>query len=319
MNRSVAVRSGSRRWPPAPLHVFTRRMGLTTRTPGTPELGRVGDVLADWQHDHGPLHLHPGDLGWHSTRGADATAAALRLWCRDDALVAIGLLDGPDLLRLAVDPRARDDAELVDRLAADLDDPAAGVLGPGGATVEARGVPRLAALLTARGWRDDEPWTPFRRDLAAPVDVPDVPVTHVDPHDGGTWTATHWSAFRGTPPTPDEHRRLAQRWSTMATGPWAARLRGLTLTDGRGAAVAVAAVWSAGPGRPGLLEPMGVHPDHRGHGYGRAVVLAAAQALRGWGASSLVVCAESSNGAALATYAAAGLTAGTPVTDLRRP
>ncbi|WP_408652342.1 GNAT family N-acetyltransferase [Jatrophihabitans sp.] len=53
--------------------------------------------------------------------------------------------------------------------------------------------------------------------------------------------------------------------------------------DDEGVAVAAATVWSAGPGRPGLLEPVGVHQDHRGGGYGRSITLAAAAALRDMG------------------------------------
>ncbi|MFJ7779052.1 hypothetical protein [Streptomyces yangpuensis] len=34
-------------------------------------------------------------------------------------------------------------------------------------------------------------------------------------------------------------------------------------------------VWSGGPGRPGLLEPMGVHREHRRRGHGTAVAVAA--------------------------------------------
>lgn len=67
------------------------------------------------------------------------------------------------------------------------------------------------------------------------------------------------------------------------------------------------AVWSAGEGRPGLIEPMGVHRAHRGRGYGRAITIAAARALRELGSSSVVVCCPSSNAAAVATYRSAGL------------
>ncbi|CAM5265265.1 hypothetical protein STANM309S_00019 [Streptomyces tanashiensis] len=62
----------------------------------------------------------------------------------------------------------------------------------------------------------------------------------------------------------------------------------------------------AGPGRPGLLEPMGVHPDHRRRGHGRAISVAAAVALRGPAASSALVCTPSSDVGAVATYESAG-------------
>ena len=65
-------------------------------------------------------------------------------------------------------------------------------------------------------------------------------------------------------------------------------------------------MWSAGPGKPGLLEPMGVHADHRGHGYGRAICVAAAAALQDLGSSSALVCTPSANVAGVATYRSAG-------------
>ncbi|RYJ30432.1 acetyltransferase [Streptomyces sp. L-9-10] len=65
-------------------------------------------------------------------------------------------------------------------------------------------------------------------------------------------------------------------------------------------------MWSAGPGRPGLLEPMGVHREHRRHGYGRAITVAAAAALQELGSSSAIVCTPSSNPGAVATYKSAG-------------
>jgi ribosomal protein S18 acetylase RimI-like enzyme len=104
----------------------------------------------------------------------------------------------------------------------------------------------------------------------------------------------------------------------MAAGVPYAGARCLAAYDERGDAVAAATVWSAGPGRPGLLEPMGVHPDHRGHGYGTAITLAAASALRDLGASSAIVCTPSANTAAVATYRSAGFEALPEVRDHTR-
>lgn len=73
-------------------------MYANVRTPGASDLRQIGRVLGGWQSDTGPLHLHPGDLGWYSLRGSAATAAATRVWSDGDTIVAIALLDGPDLL-----------------------------------------------------------------------------------------------------------------------------------------------------------------------------------------------------------------------------
>jgi ribosomal protein S18 acetylase RimI-like enzyme len=73
----------------------------------------------------------------------------------------------------------------------------------------------------------------------------------------------------------------------------------------QGTVAAVVIVWSAGPGKPGLVEPMGVHQDFRGRGYGKAICVAGAAALREMGSSSVRVCTPSSNVGGVATYKAA--------------
>ncbi|WP_433382138.1 GNAT family N-acetyltransferase [Streptosporangium sp. CA-115845] len=95
----------------------------------------------------------------------------------------------------------------------------------------------------------------------------------------------------------------------MSAGPFYADARCLGAYDDQGGPAAVVTVWSAGPGKPGLVEPMGVHADHRGRGYGRAITIAGAAALREMGSSSVRVCTPSSNVGGVATYKAAGFEA----------
>lgn len=92
----------------------------------------------------------------------------------------------------------------------------------------------------------------------------------------------------------------------MAAGPAYATAGSLIAYDDADQAVAVIIVWSAGPGRPGIIEPLGGHPDHRGKGHGRALTVAGAAALRDLGASSAAVATPSSNAGGIATYLAAG-------------
>ncbi len=119
------------------------------------------------------------------------------------------------------------------------------------------------------------------------------------------------AAFEGSTFTVD-------RWQAMAAGSAYADARCLVAYDDRDTAVAAATVWSAGPRRPGLLEPMGVHRDHRGHGYGTAITVAAAAALRELGSSSAIVCTPSSNVGAIATYQSAGFQQFPEARDLHR-
>ncbi|MFZ1485956.1 GNAT family N-acetyltransferase [Nostocoides sp.] len=300
-------------------------MSIVLGTPGGNELESLAATLAAWQQDGGPIQLHPGDLGWYSMRGPEATARALRAWSRDGELIALGLLDGPDgLLRLAVDPKLRSDESVARQLCSDISDPARGVLPDGEAIVEARGAVTLQHLLLTRGWQFDQPWTPMHRDLAAPV--PDTHVTWpglrvevIGPDRAEAWMEVHWSAFKGTPFGEAERRGVLDWRATMMDGPFAERGRCLAAFDPDGRAVAIAGVWSSGRGRPGLVEPMGVHRDHRGKGYGAAVSEAAAAILGEMGSSSAMVCAETSNVGAVATYTAAGFTALPPESDLLRP
>ena len=243
--------------------MLAQRVTIAMSTPEVKDLEHVADVLSGWQYDGGPLHLHPGDLGWHSLRGAAMTAGSLRVWSREGKVLAIGLLDGPDgLLRMAVDPDVRNDEELSRHLVADVQDPQRGVLAGGDAIVEARGASRFAELLAQAGWRPDEPWTPLHRDLSSVVDEDPivragVRIETVGPDRVDSWVAVHWSAFKGTPFTEQDRRDFRDWWLTMANGPFYQRATSLVAFDDHDDAVSVTTVWSAGPRSPRA---------HRAHG-----------------------------------------------------
>jgi ribosomal protein S18 acetylase RimI-like enzyme len=274
-------------------------MAVELAQPGVDGLDEAVRVLRDWQYEGAPMQLHPGDVGWFWRFGAQATAAAVRTWSRDGRILAVGLLDGPDLLRTTVAPGAERDEELARQLVGDVTDPEGGVLGAGKVNVEAPAGALVDDLLGTQGWGCDEPWTPLRRHLAEPVPVPGVRVETVDAGRAPERVAVQRAAF-------DSSTFTDERWLAMATGSPYADARCLVAYDEGGTAVAAVTVWSAGPGKPGLLEPMGVHRAHRGHGYGRAVTLAAAAALRGMGSSSALVCTPSANVGGVATYRSAG-------------
>lgn len=287
-------------------------------TPDVAGLSEAAAALREWQVDRAPMQLHPGDLGFHWRDGAERTATDLRVWSRAGRIMAVGLLDAPQLLRMAVAPELQDDEELVEQVVADIVEPGRGVLRAGRAIVEARCGPLLTQALLHRGWEHDEAWTPLRRDLAEPVPPCGLRVATIGPDGADRWTETHWSAFRGTAMTEADRRTARERWHHMAASTPYAEARCLTAFDEHGAPVAVAGVWSAGPGRPGLLEPVGVHAEHRGRGHGRAITLAAAAALREMGASSAIVCTPSANVGAIAAYASAGFERSSEARDLRR-
>jgi GNAT superfamily N-acetyltransferase len=279
--------------------VCDQPVGIVQETPGVGGLSEAVGALRAWQYDGAPMQLHPGDLGWFWRFGAEATAAAVRTWSRDERLLAVGLLDGPTVLRLTTAPEARQDAELARRLFEDVTDPERGVLPAGEIFVEAPRGALLKDLLSEDGWNVDEPWTPLRRDLTEPVENPVLRIEVIGPEQASQHVAVQRAAFDGSTFTDE-------RWGAMAAGVAYADARCLVAYDESDSPVAAVTVWSAGRGKPGLLEPMGVHRDHRGHGYGRAISVAAAAALHDLGSSSAIVCTPSSNVGAVATYRAAG-------------
>jgi ribosomal protein S18 acetylase RimI-like enzyme len=181
----------------------------------------------------------------------------------------------------------------------DVTGPQRGVLLSGRVSVDAPGSALVQGLLLEGGWDVDEPWTPLRRDLTQPVADPGVRIEVVGPEQVPARTAVQRASF-------DASTFTDERWHAMAAGLPYADARCLVAYDDRGNAVAAVTVWSAGPGKPGLLEPMGVHREHRRHGYGTAISLAAAASLQGLGSSSAIVCTPSSNVGAVATYTSAG-------------
>jgi hypothetical protein len=137
-------------------------MPIVLNTPDVDGLGQAVQSLREWQYDGAPMQLHPGDLGWFWRFGAHATAAALRTWSRDGRTVAVGLLDGADLLRMTIAPDAHRDEELARRVVADVADPARGVLPGGEVSIEAPPGVLLQEVLAEAGWKTGEPWTPLR-------------------------------------------------------------------------------------------------------------------------------------------------------------
>ncbi len=288
-------------------------MTIQLEAPTVTDLRRVLATVAQWQLDEVPVQLHSGDLGWSFRFGAQATADAVRTWGHEGDVRAVGFVDSPGVVRLAVAPDADDDDALAGRLVADLTDPSVGLLPESEAVVEARSGRALRDRLRDAGWVDAEAWTPLVRDLAGPVEAPGLRVEVVTGADlVAARTAVQRSAFERSTFTDE-------KWVDMAAGPAYEDARCLLAFDDDGNAVAAATVWSAGPGRRGLVEPLGVHRDHRGRGHGRAMTLAAAAALRELGASSISVATRSDNVGAVAAYASAGMARGAPVTDFGRP
>jgi GNAT superfamily N-acetyltransferase len=261
---------------------------LTRHRLAPAETGPALRALGEWMPARAPDGgVHPGDVGWH-LRFDDAV---LFLWTDAGVPVAAGFLDGT-VLRVTTAPGADPGA-----LAADAGE-----------------------LLTSDDGASDG-----------------LPVPGWEPHPEESWVVLSWAprpvSSRAEPvgEAAAADRVLVQRsafatstftldrWHAMKRSP-AGRLAVETLVrTPTGAPAAAATGWFAGVGRCGLLEPVGTHPEHRGHGYGRDAVLGACAALADRGASAVAVVTPSSNDPAVALYRSAGFTVVRENRDWIRP
>jgi ribosomal protein S18 acetylase RimI-like enzyme len=286
-------------------------VAIRLRTPGVDELDDVADVLRSWQRDDAPMQLHPGDIGWFRRFGEARTAAALRIWTRGQRILAMGLLDGDDLLRLTMAPDVYADRELAGQVAADTGVDGRGVFAAGPASIEAPTGVLLRDVLTEAGWSTGEAWTPLSLDLDLAPEIGALRIEVIGTDRAAVRVAIQRAAFaKSTMTVPN--------WHAMAAGAPYADARCLVAYSEQGDPVGAITVWSAGRGRPGLIEPLGVDPAHRAQGFGTAITVAGAAVLRSLGSSSATVCTASSNVAAVATYKAAGFAPGRERLDLTR-
>jgi ribosomal protein S18 acetylase RimI-like enzyme len=240
------------------------------------ETGPALRALCEWTPADAPGGgLHPGDVGWQ-LRFDDAE---ILLWTVRDAAVAVGFLDS-SVLRVTAAPGAD-----LEALAADAEQ----VLEAGEAWSDGLPMP---------GWgREQDPWLVLSW-APRPVSSRAEPVGESDAADR---VLVQRSAFAKSTFT-------LERWRTMKRSPAGEMAVEALVRTPSGEPAAAATGWFAGVGRCGLLEPVGAHPDHRGHGYGRDAVLGVCAALADRGASAIAVVTPSTNEAAVALYRSAGFT-----------
>ncbi|HZM81889.1 MAG TPA: GNAT family N-acetyltransferase [Candidatus Limnocylindrales bacterium] len=252
------------------------------------ETGPALRALCEWTPADAPGGgVHPGDVGWH-LRFDDAVVL---LWTDDVVPVAAGFLDS-GVLRVTTAPGAD-----LGVLAADAQE----LLEPGNDCSDGLPVP---------GWELnlEEPWLVMSW-TPRPVSSRAEPVGEADAADR---VLVQRSAFARSTFT-------VERWRTMKQSPAGALAVEALVRTPAGQPAAAATGWFAGAGRCGLLEPVGTHPDHRGHGYGRDAVLGACAALAHRGASAVSVVTPSTNDAAVALYQSSGFTVVRENRDWVRP
>ena len=274
-------------------------MAVTVERYGRDGAARLIEALQSWAPPGGYFAtIHAGDLGWHLRFDDADLAGTFVAVLDDDEPVAVGLLEGSTFRPTIRPDRGHDHdvaAALVDVLRAlptDRD-----------AHTDAGSESLFRAMLSGDGWHvDPDAWPLFYRPLSPADGEHDDPLSRPLESDAdiADRVAVQRAAFTSSTFT-------VERWHRMAAGPGFDPALELLRRDRDGAPVAAATGWSAGPGKVGILEPVGADPAYAGHGYGKAVSLAVIAALARAGASGVTVCTPLSNAAAVRTYTACGL------------
>lgn len=252
---------------------------------------RAISALAAWEPEGGcGTGIHAGDLGWAS-RLDDVEP---RIWANESGdVLAVGLSESADEIFLSIAPTHRHDLALAQTMRSDLAEIPA---------VDAPVDSTLRALLVADGRRaSDTPWTVLYR-ATTPEDfelTDDAALPLNGPMDFADRVAVQRAGFAGSTFT-------VERWQRLAAGPAYDGRFELLLRTPAGEPAAAATGWISRPGSCGLLEPVATAPEHRGHGYGRRVVLAVCRALARAGATGVRVMTPASNEPAVRLYQSSG-------------
>ncbi len=270
-------------------------MALTRGRPGDGDARRVLDLAhALWQHDPGRVNFETsfGTLAWEGV-----TAGRTRVFERDQQLVGWArLTPGYDRIRRP---------GVFDRAPASLtwlvdwrDSTATEVLGHIVEWAEERadepfttshpvGDTAARQVLADLGYRPD-PTEPFSVYLRQPL-----PAASSAPPTG--YVLTTMAELRDLDLRTEAHRlawdsaRTADDWrQTMATWPYRPDLDVVVTTED-GAPVGSALIWYDRRYRYGEFEPVGVAPDHRGHGVAQAMLRFGLERLAAAGAAQAVV------------------------------
>ena len=291
-------------------------------------------ITASWLIARPIVQVLAGDVSWWLASAPPGTEwrERIRLWVRDDEVVAWAWFMPPD----AADLFLRADVAPIDRrglIAAIGDWLVERVMWWSATSPEGPDPPVTRILtwaldaddtlqgdLTAAGFAPEEPeYSMFHRRLDDDRPLPEAPlppgyrVRPVRlPHELEARVDVHRAAFAPSKMTVEKHTRLLDLPGYTAD-------HDLVVEAPDGSLAAFTLVWWDPVARAGEFEPVGVHPDHRRRGLGRAVNVEGLRLLRRLGAIDAVVFSRRTNVASEALYASAGFDRLTTVRRWSRP
>jgi ribosomal protein S18 acetylase RimI-like enzyme len=293
-------------------------------------------ITAAWLTHRPLVGVTAGDVAWWYVSGPPDTdwTQRIRLWERDDGLVAWGWFAGPATLDLFVCPgiAVAERRRTVAELAGWLEDRATwwDATGPHdpptspATDLTAYALDHdlaMAADLAAAGFEPaatpemsmNHRHLPTAMVEPEPVIPPGYVLRHVDgERELEARVDVHRAAFAPSRMTVEKYRRL------VALDDYAFE-RDLVIAAPDGTFAAFTLVWWDPVARVGEFEPVGVHPDHRRLGLGRAVNLAGLRLLRELGAVDAIVFSAIANAASEALYRSDGFERISTFRAWRRP
>lgn len=284
-------------------------------------------------------YWHVGDIVWAMYQNmVFDPRASFHLWQEDGELVGVGWFEAPHDFAFQILPRKLSDESLAEAMLAWAADHArehgAGSSDALRVNVRSQFAEHRALLdrhgfvrdtSTPRGLIERRGYAPdgyymihFRRDLREPL--PDsrlLPGWTVRPvGDEDEWPERvdlHRVVWAPSRVTLDAYRRLR-------AAPIYRPALDLVVVAPDGQLAAYCICWLDADMRVAEFEPVGTHPDFRGRGAGRLLLLEAFRRLRGAGAETAIVLTNANNNPAVRLYESAGFTiADTEYTYMRAP
>ena len=166
----------------------------------------------------------------------------------------------------------------------------------------------LIAHLERRGFtRSEDSMLQYRRCLEQRVGSPPLPPGYYVRRLAGEGeaplrAAASHAAFELNMPMP----RYLERYLKFMVSPVYRPEMDLVAIAPEGRVAAFCIAWLDFTNRVGLFEPVGVHPDFRRMGLGKAVLAEGLRRMMAYGMQSAIVCAKANNAAAQRLYQAAG-------------
>ena len=279
---------------------------------GIQDLYAMLDLLSEGgQVNAGTHYVHRGDLQWwlfYNDAPENAWHSNVRLWHEDDRLIGWALISPEEnAFDVFTAPELRGDArerEMLEWATNQMDDLDFMETVWVAETDDVR-----TAWLEAHGFqRRDRHFVNLVRSISDPLDAPALPAgfqfrTSRGPEDAQLRSAASHGAFGSTRPFEEYWPRTLRFMQSPIYVPE----HELFVVAPNGEVASYCIFWTDPLNKLGHFEPVGTHPNYQRLGLGKSLMLEAMRRLKSEGMTSVDLCTNDGNDAAIGLYESVGM------------